>query len=38
MNYTKQLQEIVNKYIAAGQPWPAEKRTIGAWAYHSGLW
>lgn len=38
MNYTKQLQDIVTKYIAAGQPWPAEKRTIGAWAYHSGLW
>lgn len=38
MNYTKQLQDVVNKYIKAGQPWPAEKRIIAAWAYRSGLW
>lgn len=38
MNYTKQLQDIVSKYIKAGEPWPAEKRTIAAWAYQSGLW
>lgn len=26
------LQDIVNDYIDAGQPWPADRRTIAAWA------
>ena len=38
MNYIKQLQGIVNKYIKAGKPWPAEKRAIAAWAVQTELW
>lgn len=38
MNYIKQLQEIVSKYIKAGKPWPAEKRAIAAWAVQTELW
>ena len=26
------LQDIVNDYIAAGEPWPADRRMIAAWA------
>lgn len=37
-NYTKQLQKIVNDYIAAGRAWPASTHEIAAWAIHSGLW
>jgi hypothetical protein len=32
------LQDIVNDYIAAGQPWPADRRTIAAWAVLKGKW
>ncbi len=28
----EQLQEIVNDYIAAGEEWPADRKTIAAWA------
>lgn len=38
MNYTKQMQNIVDKYRQAKQPWPAEKRTIAAWVVHAGHW
>jgi len=37
-NYTKQLQKIVDAYIAAGQEWPASTHEIAAWAVHGGLW
>jgi hypothetical protein len=36
--YTSALQAIVRQYREAGQPWPANKRTIAAWAYSEGLW
>jgi len=35
---TELLQEIVNKYIADGQPWPAQRKTIAAWAINNRLW
>jgi hypothetical protein len=37
---TKQeyLQDIVNDYIAAGEPWPADRRTLAAWAVRNGRW
>jgi len=38
VKYIEQLQEIVNKYIKAGGPWPAEKRAIAAWAVQTDLW
>jgi len=38
MNYIKQLQAIVNQYRRSGQPWPAEKRTIAAWAVRTQKW
>jgi hypothetical protein len=36
--YTAALQQIVRQYRDSGQPWPANKRTIAAWAYSEGLW
>jgi hypothetical protein len=38
MNYMKQLQAIVNQYRKSGQPWPAEKRAIAAWAVRADKW
>ena len=38
MNYTEQLQKIANDYMASGEPWPATKRQIAAWAVRNGLW
>ncbi len=32
------LQDIVNDYIAAGNPWPADRRTLGAWAIRHDRW
>ena len=31
-------QDIVNDYIDDGQPWPAERRTIAAWAIRKRRW
>lgn len=31
-------QDIVNEYIEAGQPWPADRKTIAAWAVNSKKW
>ena len=36
--YIAALQGIVRQYRDAGQPWPANKRDIAAWAYQEGLW
>jgi hypothetical protein len=36
--YTSALHDIVRQYREAGQPWPANKRTIAAWAISEGLW
>ncbi len=38
MTYTKQMQEIVSKYVKAKQPWPATSRAIAAWAIRNDLW
>jgi hypothetical protein len=38
MNYTRQMQRIIAKYREAGQPWPAAKRSIAAWAVRTGEW
>jgi hypothetical protein len=35
---TEWLQDIVNDYIAADQPWPADRRTIAAWAVRHNRW
>lgn len=35
---TEALQDIVNDYIAAGQPWPAPRRDIAAWAINTKRW
>jgi hypothetical protein len=32
------LQEIVNDYRAAGQPWPADRRMLAAWAIQQSRW
>ncbi len=32
------LQDIANEYIASGAPWPADRRTIAAWAVTHGKW
>jgi hypothetical protein len=37
-SYKSALHEIVERYRAAGQPWPTDRRTIAAWAYHEKLW
>lgn len=36
--YKEALQQIVQQYRDAGQPWPADKRSIAGWAYSEGLW
>ena len=38
MNYLKQMQKIVDAYRKDRQGWPADKRTIAAWAVRTGLW
>lgn len=32
------LQDIVNDYIDAGQPWPAERKVIALWAINHDRW
>jgi len=36
--YSEQMQAIVNKYIEAGEEWPATTRQIAAWAVRERLW
>ena len=38
MTYVKQMQRIVDKYRAAGLPWPTSAKCIAEWAISSGLW
>jgi hypothetical protein len=38
MTYTEQLQRIVDRYIAADQPWPATSRDVARWALDAGEW
>lgn len=35
---TRQLQRIVRDYIDTGEPWPAEGRSIAAWAIRMKRW
>jgi len=37
-NKTELLQGIVKAYIADGQPWPADRREIAAWAIRTKRW
>lgn len=36
--YSRELQNIVLQYRAAGHPWPASTRHIAAWAIQKQLW
>lgn len=36
--YGDRMREIANKYIEAGQQWPASTRQIARWAINEGLW
>lgn len=36
--YSKQLQKIVDAYIADMQPWPASTHQIAAWAVQKRIW
>lgn len=38
MNYSKQIQSIVDQYRTFGERWPATKREIAAWAIQTGKW
>jgi hypothetical protein len=37
-SHTQATQKIVDRYIEAGQPWPATVKQIAAWAIESKLW
>ena len=36
--YNEVLQDIVDEYKSSGNPWPADRRTIAAWAIEQGKW
>lgn len=36
--FNEQLQKIVNKYIEAGEEWPASTHQIAGWAIKNHLW
>lgn len=36
--FNEQMQAIVAKYIAAGEPWPASTRQIAGWMIRNRLW
>lgn len=38
MTYNEQLQRIVNKYIEAGEVWPATTHEIATWAIRNRHW
>lgn len=37
-NYKEGLQDIVEAYRAANEPWPTDLRTIAGWAIQNKLW
>ena len=37
-HYARQMQRIVDKYIEAGERWPASSKEIAGWAVSKGLW
>lgn len=36
--YNKQMQKIVEDYRLSGEAWPAQSKTIAAWAIRTGRW
>ncbi len=36
--YTESLQDMVSRYRAAGEKWPATSREIARWSYRNKLW
>ena len=38
MTYNEQLQRLVNKYIEAGEMWPATSHELAVWALKNKLW
>jgi len=38
LNLNEQLQHIVNRYIEAGEEWPATTHEIAFWAMNNELW
>jgi len=38
LNFTEQLQRIVNQYIEAGEEWPATSHQIASFAINNHLW
>jgi hypothetical protein len=38
LGYYEQLQRIVNRYVDAGEIWPATTREMASWAIRQGLW
>ena len=36
--YMEQLQRIVDRYVEAGEEWPATSRQMAAWAVREKLW
>lgn len=37
-SHREQMQRLVQTYIEAGQPWPAETKQMATWAIEQGLW
>lgn len=37
-SYGDQMRGIAEKYVKAGEPWPATTRQIATWAIREGLW
>jgi hypothetical protein len=38
MSYNERLQNIIQRYREADQPWPGTTKSIAAWAIANGLW
>jgi hypothetical protein len=36
--HTQIMQEVVDKYMASGQPWPATSRQMAEWAIQHNQW
>jgi len=35
---TKHMQDIANRYMASGEPWPATKQQMAEWVIRNSLW
>ncbi len=38
MSYNDQMQDLVDRYRTAKQPWPATAKDLAKWAFGNGLW